>query len=112
MHNLFCDLPDARAAEVTETLVPANTPGVPGPRVERITSLGQASPAGYWYDQDEDEWVAVLSGWGELQWADGTSVRLAAGDHVLIPAHTRHRVAATDPHGETVWLAVFWPATR
>ena len=30
-------------------------------RVERIVSTGQASPPGFWYDQDEDEWVALLS---------------------------------------------------
>ena len=28
--------------------------------IERIISTGQASPEGFWYDQDFDEWVVVL----------------------------------------------------
>ncbi len=26
-------------------------------RVERIVSIAQSSPEGFWYDQPEDEWV-------------------------------------------------------
>lgn len=108
MPNLLRELPDARDAEITEVLAASEAGAA---RVERITSMGQASAADYWYDQDEDEWVAVLAGWGDLQWSDGRIVHLAPGDHLMIPAHTRHRVAATDPDTQTVWLAVFWPAT-
>lgn len=104
MTNLFNGLPEAAVAEVTEVLAGS------GPvRVERITSAGQASPAGFWYDQDENEWVAVLAGQGTLEWDDGRKQRLGPGDWVLIPAHTRHRVAETAPETPTVWLAVFWP---
>jgi len=31
---------------------------------------------------------------------------LVPGDHVLIPAHARHRVTWTDPDEPTVWLAL------
>ena len=31
-----------------------------------------------------------------------------AGDHVTIPAHTKHKVSWTDPTQETIWLAVFY----
>ena len=31
-----------------------------GVRIERIISTGQSSPSGFWYDQTEDEWVALL----------------------------------------------------
>lgn len=48
--NLLRDLPDAAAAETTEVL--ASRPGL---RIERIVSLGQTSPSGFWYDQDETE---------------------------------------------------------
>src|ERR1700720_236726 len=48
-------LPDARAAEQVATLLTR-----PGLRVERIVSLGQASPPGFWYDQAEGKWVLVL----------------------------------------------------
>ena len=38
-----------------------------GVRVERIVSTGQASPPGFWYDQDLGEWVVLLSGAAEIQ---------------------------------------------
>ncbi|MEQ8346982.1 MAG: cupin domain-containing protein [Sneathiellaceae bacterium] len=82
--------------------------GRPGLRIERIVSQGQASPPGFWYDQAEDEWVALLSGAARLEFADGRVREMAAGDHVLLPAGLRHRVAWTDPGRQSVWLAVFW----
>lgn len=103
MGNLFADLPDALVEEVIEIVARGSEV-----RIERITSHGQSSPAGFWYDQAETEWVAVLSGWGTLEWPDGRRLTLRPGDHLLLPAHQQHRVAATDPRGRTVWLAVFW----
>ncbi len=76
-------------------------------RVERIVSRGHSSPPGFWYDQSEDEWVAVLQGSAALEFEGQPPLFLEAGDHVLIPARVRHRVARTAPHCDTVWLAVF-----
>ena len=77
-------------------------------RLERIVSKGHASPEGFWYDQEEDEWVLLIDGAARLDFDDGRSVSLTAGDHLLIPAHYRHRVAWTDPAQDTVWLALFF----
>ncbi|MDA8745145.1 cupin domain-containing protein [Rubripirellula amarantea] len=78
-------------------------------RIERIVSLAHQSPEGFWYDQDEDEWVAVLSGAAIIEFDDdGTVVRLQVGDWLQIPAHRRHRVTWTTPDEPTVWLAVFY----
>ena len=102
--NLLADLPDARGGEVTELLVAAQ-----GLRISRITSLGQASPAGFWYDQPEAEWVLLLAGAALLRFEDELKARrLAPGDHVQIAPHRRHRVEWTDPAAPTVWLAVFY----
>ncbi len=77
-------------------------------RVERIVSRGHASPPGFWYDQDEDEWVMVLAGAARLRFeADDRVVEMGPGDAVTIPAHVRHRVDWTSPDEDTVWLAVF-----
>lgn len=37
-------------------------------RMERIVSQGHASPEGFWYDQDQNEWVMVLEllRWNEV----------------------------------------------
>ena len=94
-------------AEVSETLAAGQ-----GARVERIVSQGQANPPGFWYDQDRDEFVAVLSGSaGVLFEGEAEARRLQPGDWIMLPAHCRHRVEWTDPARPTVWLAVFYDAT-
>jgi len=101
--NLLRDLPDVARGEIIDRL--AATAAV---RIERIVSRGQASPAGFWYDQDEAEFVVVLAGSARLEFADGKARELGPGDWVEIAAHRRHRVAWTDPAAPTVWLAVFY----
>ena len=59
--NLLASLPSAREAEVSQVLLAGE-----GVRFERIVSLGQASPEGFWYDQEEAELVIVLSGRARL----------------------------------------------
>ena len=66
---------------------------LPGARIERIVSTGQASPPGFWYDQDHAEWVVLLSGSAGLWIEDEDAPRiLRPGSYVEIPAHARHRV--------------------
>ena len=101
--NLFTGLPASISEEMVEVL--ARSSNV---RIERIVSNGQCSAEGFWYDQDEHEWVVVLSGAGTILFGDGKVLRLQPGDHVLIPAHTKHRVEWTKPEEPTIWLAVFY----
>jgi len=101
--NLFRQIPPAGGAEHFETLA-----GAAGVRIERIVSHGHRTPAGQWYDQDQDEWVCLLQGRAELAFDDGTALAMEAGDCLLIPARRRHRVAGTS--SPAIWLAVFMPA--
>lgn len=75
-------------------------------RVERIISHGHVSPQGFWYDQSEWEFVAVLQGDAELEFESGI-VEMNPGDWVMIPAHLRHRVKRTSETPPCVWLAFF-----
>ena len=78
-------------------------------RLERIVSTGQATAAGEWYDQEDDEWVVLLSGSAGLRFEDERDVHeLKPGDFINIVAHRRHRVAGTDPAQPTVWLALHY----
>ena len=106
IRNILADLPPALSGEVVDTL--AETDSV---RIERIVSNGQGTPEGEWFDQEQDEWVLVLAGSAGLLF-DGVQEprRLGVGDHILIPAGCRHRVAWTDPAVSTVWLAVHFAA--
>ncbi|MCP9774992.1 Nif11 domain/cupin domain-containing protein [Cyanobium sp. WAJ14-Wanaka] len=82
----------------------------PGLRIEQIHSCGYASPRDFWYDQPEQEWVLLMQGCAELQFEDEAQSRhLGPGDSLLIGAHRRHRLVATDPAPGCVWLALFWP---
>ncbi len=103
MTNLFADLPSQLPEELLTTLFSAENV-----RIERIVSHGHSSPEGFWYDQDEAEWVVVLKGAARLRFEDESSpTELRLGDSLLIPAHRKHRVEWTTPDEPTVWLAVF-----
>lgn len=72
--NLFRDAADAAVGEVFQALLEGGRF-----RLERIVSAGQATPAGEWYDQEEDEWVVLLSGSAVLRFeGPGETVELAA----------------------------------
>lgn len=76
--------------------------------IERVVSTGQVTPAGEWYDQEQDEWLIVLQGEGELGYEDGSRIRLATGDYLLIPAHQKHRVEYTSSEPPCIWLTIFF----
>ncbi len=104
LHRLLDRLPEQLSEERVDALVRSD-----GLRIERIVSTGQASPPGFWYDQDENEWVVVLSGRAVVRCeGEDDAKELGPGDALLLPAHLRHRVEWTSPDEPTVWLAVFW----
>ncbi|AWB32469.1 cupin domain-containing protein [Orrella marina] len=132
--NLFHDLLSSDGNERFDQIL-----ALKGVRIERIVSHGHACDPGFWYDQSWDEWVLVIRGSAVLElvqpaYGEGTirsegvacpdlrgadsegcddavqEVRLNAGDHLLIPAHLRHRVQSTSPDEPTVWLAIHWDA--
>ncbi|MDB4976247.1 MAG: hypothetical protein JWN48_4588 [Myxococcaceae bacterium] len=101
--NLRLAIPHVLPEELFTTLVAGKHA-----RVERIVSRGHTSDAGFWYDQDEHEFVLVVSGHARLEVAGQGELDLRAGDYLVLPAHVRHRVSWTDPGRDTVWLAVYW----
>lgn len=99
--NLF-DLPPLNPdQEIYEDLIPDK-----GIHIERIISAGQASPPGFWYEQNRDEWVVLLQGQAVMAWGDGYSQFMEPGDWLLIPAGERHRVEWTSQEPPCIWLAV------
>lgn len=102
--NLFDGIPAELSEELFTTLLHAE-----GLRIERIVSHGQASPSGFWYDQEENEWILVLEGRAVVEFENDTErVEMLPGSHLNIPAHARHRVAWTAPDEKTIWLAVYY----
>jgi cupin 2 domain-containing protein len=100
VQNLYGGVPRHADKEIFETLLETEAF-----RLERILSTGRASPPGFWYDQDQDEWVALLSGEAELLFEEKSErVLLRPGDFLLIPARKRHRVERTSL--DAIWLAL------
>jgi cupin 2 domain-containing protein len=102
--SILDDIPADLPEELFTTILRADCV-----RVERIVSQGHASPPGFWYDQEENEWVLVLEGSAAVEFeGHAEAVELRRGSHLSIPAHARHRVAWTDPAQKTVWLAIHY----
>ena len=101
--NLFADIPEDVPEELIQAIL--STPGL---RIERIVSLGHASPEGFWYDQETDEWVLLVKGTAWLRFEGEEPIELRAGAFVNILAHRRHRVEWTDPQEPTIWLAIHY----
>ncbi len=100
--NIFSDIPLDLSEESFEDIIKGSTF-----RLERIISMGHATPEGKWYDQDLDEWVMVVKGRAMLRFeGESTAITLGPGDHILIPAHKKHRVEETSGQEETIWLAL------
>lgn len=99
--NLLHPLPDDLTEEVFSELLRREAV-----RIERVVSNGHASPEGFWYDQDENEWLVLLQGEAGIAFADREPVYLQQGDTLNLPAHTRHRVTFTSH--PAIWLAVFY----
>jgi cupin 2 domain-containing protein len=102
--NIFDGIPSALTEELFTTIHTAKKF-----RLERIVSQGQCSPQGFWYDQNENEWLIVLEGNAAIQFdGDPEPVELKAGSFLYIPAHAKHRVARTSQTQQTVWLAIHY----
>jgi cupin 2 domain-containing protein len=102
--NIFAHLPDSLPEELFQELLRGE-----GFKLERIVSGGHATPVGQWYDQEQYEWVVLLSGSAGLRFEDQENVHeMRPGDFVNISAHRRHRVEWTNPKEKTVWLALHY----
>lgn len=100
--NLFDEIPTVLRNELAQTLLSKSEV-----RIERIVSQGHTSPDGFWYDQNQDEWVLLIAGAARLQF-DDKIVEMKPGSFLMIPAHRRHRVEWTDPGQRTIWIAIYF----
>lgn len=77
--------------------------------LERIISTGQQSSAGFWYEQERDEWVVLLQGKATLEFQQTQEkLHLTAGDSILLPALCKHRVSYTSSEPPCIWLALHY----
>lgn len=102
VNNIFNNIPDKISEELFSTLLVKGSI-----KIERIISQGQCSPLKDWYDQVQDEWILLIEGQAEIQFDnDSPVIILKAGDYLLIPAHSKHRLHWTHPEIKSIWLAI------
>lgn len=103
-NNIYTHLPPAQKTEVSEKII-SNS----GVKIERITSLGQATLPGKWLESKRNEWVILLKGKAKLRLRSHENIiHMEPGDHIYIPAGIKHRVEWTDPGQKSVWVAVMF----
>lgn len=78
----------------------------PNCRIERIVSSGHSSPQGFWYNQENDEFILLLQGEATLEFEDGMK-DMKAGDYLIIPKNCKHRIEKSSVDPACVWLCVF-----
>lgn len=101
--NIFENIPQNLSAEFFEDIISSENF-----RLERIISEGHTSPPEFWYDQEQNEFVLLLSGSAEILFDDDSLVELKPGDYIIIPAHKKHRVEKTDTNKKTFWLTLHY----
>lgn len=100
--NIYSKIPAIKDKEAFHTLLVNKKL-----KIERIISQGHVTEKGKWLKEERNEWVIVLKGAGKLRFRkDNRLIKLKAGNYVLIPKNTSHRVEWTSPRDKTIWLAV------
>ncbi|MBX3008820.1 MAG: cupin domain-containing protein [Melioribacteraceae bacterium] len=99
--NIFLDIPDNLRDEYFEEIFSGDQF-----KLERIISKGHKSPPDFWYDQDKNEFVMLISGSAEISFENEPAIQLVKGDYLIIPSHKKHRVEKTDPVHPTIWMAL------
>lgn len=101
LKNIFSNIAEAGEEEQFNLLLKS-----PNCRIDRIVSSGHSSPKGFWYDQENDEFVLLLQGEATLEFEDRL-LTLKAGDYLHIPKNCKHRLESSSIDPVCIWLCVF-----
>lgn len=76
-------------------------------RVQKTSATaGLSEPTGWHYHKCEGQFVYMIDGWLELEFADGETVRLEEGDSVYIPGFLPHNEIRTSDEFELLEFSV------
>ena len=70
------------------------------------TITGMTEPTGWHYHVCDGQFVYVLKGWVDLEFAGGDVVRLEEGDTMMIPGNVPHNEIATSDAFELLELSI------
>ena len=97
LKNIFSDIDEVGEEEQFDLLLKS-----PNCRIDRIVSAGHSSPEGFWYDQENDEFVLLLQGEATLEFEDHQTI-LKTGDYLYIPKNCKHRLADSSIDPVCIW---------
>ena len=86
VQNIFEKIPGELKEEYFEEIISNNNF-----RLERIVSDGHISPEGFWYDQNKNEFVILISGSAVIELENDVTMNMKPGDYLIIPANKKHR---------------------
>jgi len=69
-------------------------------------SQGMSEPTGWHYHTCEAQFVYALKGWVDLEFEDGRTIRLQAGESLLIPGGLKHNETATSEEFELLEVSL------
>jgi mannose-6-phosphate isomerase-like protein (cupin superfamily) len=76
-------------------------------RAQVTTAIrGMTQPTGWHYHLCESQFVYALRGWVDLEFEDGTQLRVTAGQSIYIPGGLRHNELATSDDFEILEVSV------
>jgi quercetin dioxygenase-like cupin family protein len=70
------------------------------------TTGARTEPTGWHYHECDGQFVYVLKGWVDLNFEDGTSIRLKANESLYLPGGFKHQETATSDELEILEVAV------
>ncbi|OPL15056.1 MAG: hypothetical protein AVO34_00680 [Firmicutes bacterium ML8_F2] len=73
--------------------------------IGQIVSTGQASAEGFWYEQKQDDWIALFQGQARLSWDDGIKIGIDSRRLYPHPTREKHRGDYTSREPPFIWLA-------
>jgi len=71
-----------------------------------IGADGMTQPTGWHYHVCEGQFVYMLSGWVDLEFEDGQSLRIQAGESLYIPGGLRHNETGASKDLELLEISV------
>jgi len=69
-------------------------------------SAGMIRPTGWHYHVCDGQFVYMIQGWVELEFADGKNIRIGEGDSIFIPGGIPHNEIATSENIKLIEVSI------
>ena len=71
-----------------------------------MASQGMSRPTGWHYHECDGQFIYILTGWVDLEFEDGRTIRVEEGDSLYIPGYLRHNEIRTSDTMEILEVSI------